>query len=128
MRRRLNLGSPDTVRHVESGRRRGAGAQRSDCAARRPNPARKAMKRATPTMPTAIPTQGMTKRKTTPITTSASAAPTMPSEFPMDPPRNLEGLVELAPTLVCDSDAGSSSQGGPARVGREVDTRLPGRV
>src|SRR5581483_7260015 len=54
----------------------------SSRAARRPKPASQSTARMRPTMPTGIPTQGMTKRKMIPMTTSASATPITGSRCP----------------------------------------------
>src|SRR5581483_1198165 len=79
-RRRRRCGSSRIWRWRAAKAHSGDGSYRCGCsprAAGRPNPTKYARTRRSPTMPTGIPTHGMTKRKMTPIRSMAMPSPIM---------------------------------------------------
>src|SRR5215210_1544652 len=78
------------------------------------------MNRSTPTMPTAMPTQGITKPKMIPITTSAMASPIIGPSVPATPRRKL-ALEDDEPLLGQFADGVG---GALARVARLLDAAV----
>src|SRR3954470_5518648 len=82
------------------------------------------MKSSTPTMPTTIPTHGITKPKMSPITMSAMARPIMSAGFPRDPLPNQGGHGEM-PTEPPEHAARPEAASSVAPVASSYEHSLP---